>query len=390
MGRTRPRADRVHSQKPLARLRRLVDIPAILIMQLFECHDVHKTLELGAFANAIKLIESYVFRRAICGEQTRGYWQVFANLAYKINREFPLRSLTIGLAQQRDTYRFPDDTEFHQALTERELYGKRVCFELLERLENDGSNEPTDTSNYSIEHILPQNEKLPKEWREMLGAHWVDIQRQWLHRLGNLMLTGYNSKYSDRPFVEKKAIRGGFEESSVRLNKYVREQARWTPDQMKDRGELLARRAISIWPQLTVDAALVQAADIEEMRQRAKRKDVSEVLMTPKARELFVQLRTAVLEVGSDIIELAEPHSVSYHGPEFFLEVLPRNNRNNLLLALDFNEAKDPRDVAKDTSQRKFFVNAQYEGGVYIPVWGANDILRALPIIRQAHALAST
>ena len=159
---------------------------------------------------------------------------------------------------------------------------------------------------------------------------------------------------------------------------------------MKDRGELLARRAISIWPQLTVDAALVRAADIEEMRQRAKRKKVSEVLMTPKARELFVQLRTAVLEVDSDIIELAEPHSVSYHGPEFFLEVLPRNNRINLLLALDFNEAQDPRGVAKDTSQRKFFVNAQYEGGVYIPVWGANDILRALPIIRQAHALAST
>ena len=329
-------------QKPLARLRRLVDVPAILIMQLFECHDVHKTLELGAFANAIKLIESYVFRRAICGEQTRGYWQVFANLAYKIDREFPLRSLTIGLAQQRGTYRFPDDTEFRQALTERDLYGKRVCFELLERLENDGSNEPTDTSNYSIEHILPQNEKLPEEWREMLGAHWVDIQRQWLHRLGNLTLTGYNSKYSDRPFVEKKAIRGGFEESSVRLNKYVREQARWTPDQMKDRGELLARRAISIWPQLTVDAALVRAADIEEMRQRAKRKDVSEVLMTPKARELFVQLRTAVFDVDSDIIELAEPHSVSYHGPEFFLEVLPRNNRINLLLALDFNEVEDP------------------------------------------------
>ena len=93
-----------------------------------------------------------------------------------------------------------------------------MCFELLNRLENDGSREFTDTSNYSIEHIMPQNENLSAEWREMLGADWVTIQRQWLHRLGNLTLTGYNSKYSDRPFAEKKTISGGFGESSVRLN----------------------------------------------------------------------------------------------------------------------------------------------------------------------------
>ena len=376
-------------REPLASLRHLVDVPAILIMRLFECHDVHGTLESDAFVGAIELIESYVFRRAICGEQTRGYWQVFANLAYQIDPDCPLKSLAVGLARQRDRYRFPDDTEFHQALTNRDIYGKRVCFELLDRLENDGSKEPTDTSNYSIEHIMPQNEKLSAEWREMLGADWVSVQRQWLHCLGNLTLTGYNSKYSNRPFAEKKTISGGFEESSIRLNKYVREQAQWTPAQMEARGELLARRALSIWPRLEVDAALVQAAEIEDMRQRAKRRDVGKVQMTEEARALFEQLRAMVLEIDSDIIELAEPHSVSYHGPEFFLEVLPRKNRINLLLALDFNEAEDPHGIAKDTSQRKFFVYAQYEGGVNIPIWSTDDIELALPIIRQAHALIS-
>ena len=376
-------------REPLKRLRHLVDVPAILIMRLFECHDVHGTLEPDAFAGAIELIESYVFRRAICGAQTRGYWQVFANLAYQIDPDCPLKSLAVGLARQRDTYRFPDDTEFQQALTDRDVYGKRVCRALLDRLENDGSKEPTDTSNYSIEHIMPQNEKLPPEWHEMLGADWVGVQRQWLHRLGNLTLTGYNSKYSNRPFAEKKTISGGFEESSVRLNKYVREQAQWTPAEMKARGERLARRALLIWPQLEVDAALVQAAEIEDMRQRAKRRDVGKVQMTEGSRALFEQLRAIVLEIDSDIIELAEPNSVSYHGPEFFLEVLPRKNRINLLLALDFNEAEDPHGIAKDTSQRKFFVYAQYEGGVNIPIWSTDDIEIALPIIRQAHALIS-
>ena len=181
----------------------------------------------------------------------------------------------------------------------------------------------------------------------MLGVDWADTQRQWLHRLGNLTLTGYNNKYSDRPFAEKKTISGGFQESSVWLNKYIREQEQWTPAQMKDRGELLARRSLSIWPRGEVDAALVQAAELEDMRQRAKRGDVGKVQMTEVARTLFEQLSAMVLEIDSDIIEIAETHSVSYHGPEFFLEVLPRKNLINLLLALDFNEAEDPHGIAR-------------------------------------------
>jgi len=375
-------------REPLARLRRLVDVPAILIMRLFECHD-SGALSADQFAEAVGLIESYIFRRAICGEQTRGYWQVFANLAYQIDPERPFESLLVGLARQRDNYRFPTDEEFHRALAEREVYGKRVCFELLDRLENHGSKEPTDTSEYSIEHIMPQNEKLVAEWREMLGEDWSEVQQQWLHRLGNLTLTGYNSKYSDRPFTEKKEISGGFEESSVRLNKFVREQPQWTPAEMEPRGQELARRALSIWPRLEVDQTLVDAAERDEMRQLAKRRDVAKVQMSQTARDLFDQLRARVCEIDGELIELAEPRSVSYHGPSFFLEVLPRKNRINLLLALDFNEVDDPHGVAKDTSQRKFFVHAQYEGGVNIPVWSAEDIEKALPIIRQAHALVS-
>ncbi len=375
--------------EPLARLRRLIDVAAILIMRLFECHDTHQTLDVDGFVGAIKLIESYVFRRAICGEQTRGYWQVFANLAYEIDDQRPFESLAVGFARQRETYRFPDDSEFYRALTERDIYGKRVCFELLDRLENDGSEERSDTSNYSIEHIMPQNENLPTAWREMLGPEWADIRRQWLHRLGNLTLTGYNSKYSDRPFGEKKALSGGFEESSVRLNKYVREQTEWTPVQMEARGEMLARKALSIWPFLEVDATLVQAAKNKDMRRRAERRDVSKVEMTNHARTLFEQLRTKLVQIDSEIIEIAEPRSVSYHGPEFFLEVLPRTNRLVLLLDLEFNEADDPHGIAKDASQRAFFVHAQHNGDVYVRLWSTDDIERALPIIRQAHALTS-
>jgi hypothetical protein len=120
---------------------------------------------------------------------------------------------------------------------------------------------------------MPQNEKLPEKWQTMLGKEWKKIQATWLHRLGNLTLTGYNSSYSDRPFEDKKTIAGGFNESSVRLNKFVREKLQWTPTEMEQRSKLLADRALEIWPALEVDSAAIEQAKQAELRELAERRD---------------------------------------------------------------------------------------------------------------------
>ena len=229
-----------------------------------------------------------------------------------------------------------------------------------------------------------KNQKLTLDWRKMLGEDWRDLQRQWLHRLGNLTLTGYNSSYSDRSFAEKKKIKGGFEESSVRLNKFVREQPAWTPVEMDRRGKSLATRALAVWPPLVVDGTSIAAAREAEMRQLSKQQDTRKVPMSEEARTLFDQLRMKVIEIDTSIIELAEQKSVSYHGPGFFLEILPRKNRITLLLDLDFNEVDDPLNIANDASEYKFLVNAVYEGGVLVSVLDADDIEKSIPLIRQA------
>ncbi len=259
-----------------------------------------------------------------------------------------------------------------------------MCAVLLDRQENHGSKEPTDTSKYTVEHILPQNERLGTEWRQMLGEQWREVQKVWVHRLGNLTLTGYNSTYSDRPFAEKKSISGGFEESSVRLNKFVREQSVWTRAEIERRGNEMARRAQAIWPAMVVDKALIDAAEEAEMKARASRRDVRMVEMSPPARELFGLLRENILGLEGDIIEVAEEKSVSYHGPDFFLEVLPRTNRIVLLLALERNEVDDPWGIALDANEKKWLTNAMYDGGVFLRINDSDDIPKALPMIHQA------
>ena len=110
---------------PLARLRRLVDVPALLVMRLFDLHERVETLDEAQFIEALELMESYVFRRAICGSGTHAYWQTFASMAYKLREEGPLDSLKVSIARQRDSYRF------HRCLSprargERHLWTPRV------------------------------------------------------------------------------------------------------------------------------------------------------------------------------------------------------------------------------------------------------------------------
>ncbi len=374
----------------LAEIRRHVDVPAILVMRLLECRDHLNVLSEKDFLEALRLIESYTVRRAICGYQTRSYWQIFANLAYGIGEQHPLNDLKVALARQHENYRFPSDAEFERTLKEGDLYGLRICRHLLEGLENYDTKEPTDTAGYSIEHIMPQNERLRRGWREMLGKNWKDIQKTWVHRLGNLTLTGYNSTYSDKDFAEKKTVDGGFSDSSVRLNKYVREQTVWTPREMSVRMDALAKRSLEVWPPLVVEQSLIAAADQLEKRKLAARRDVTKIKMTAAARGLFEELRTRVLALDSEILELAEPNSISFHGPAFFLEILPRRHKLTLLLALDFNEVvDDPLGLAKDATEKKFFVHASYEGGVSMSIWDVEAIQGALPLIRQAHAVSN-
>jgi len=374
----------------LAEIRRHVDVPAILVMRLLECRDHLNVLSEKDFLEALRLIESYTVRGAICGYQTRSYWQIFANLAYGIGEQHPLNDLKVALARQHENYRFPSDAEFERTLKEGDLYGLRICRHLLEGLENYDTKEPTDTAGYSIEHIMPQNERLRRGWREMLGENWKDIQKTWVHRLGNLTLTGYNSTYSDKDFAEKKTVDGGFSDSSVRLNKYVREQTVWTPREMSVRMDALAKRSLEVWPPLVVEQSLIAAADQLEKRKLAARRDVTKIKMTAAARGLFEELRTRVLALDSEILELAEPNSISFHGPAFFLEILPRRHKLTLLLALDFNEVvDDPLGLAKDATEKKFFVHASYEGGVSMSIWDVEAIQGALPLIRQAHAVSN-
>lgn len=63
---------------------------------------------------------------------------------------------------------------------------------------------------WTVEHVLPQSEKIPEAWIEMIadgdGKRAASLHEQHVDRLGNLTLSGYNSKLATASFDKKQAL----------------------------------------------------------------------------------------------------------------------------------------------------------------------------------------
>lgn len=196
----------------------------------------------------LKLCISYVLRRSICEIPTNSMNKTFATMKNFIRADDYVNSVKAFFLMQ-DTYKeFPDKDRFELAFVSRDIYNMRNRNFILSRLENFENKAPITIENYTIEHIMPQNKNLSLEWQANLGDSWQEVQKKYLHTIGNLTLTAYNSEMSDRSFLEKMNMPGGFKESALRLNKYVVLQNEWNENHIKDRAKELAKKAEVIWP----------------------------------------------------------------------------------------------------------------------------------------------
>lgn len=368
----------------MSHMRSLNTTQALLVMRLYDYHQQDQ-LSNDEFIKAIELIESYLTRRAVLGMQTRGYWSVFARIAHDLNSDLVLESLQVSFARLRGNYRFPNDEEFVRGLREHDLYNLRVCKHILERLENAGYREPSPVQDYSIEHIMPQDITNSPEWQEMIGENFTEDHPAWVHRLGNLTLTAYNSTYSNRPFELKKNVEGGFRHSAVRLNEDIRDELQWTIGEIQQRADRLANRALGIWRNHEADTESIQAADIRDLKELAGRRDVGELEMEPAMLKVLDEIRSRIRELV-DVIEVVERKSICCYGPEFFVELLPKRHAVRLILPLEYSEVDIPEDViAHDASTQKFVTHrVNTDSDLLVDVRDVSSVTSVLPMIRQA------
>lgn len=206
----------------------------------------------------LEILITYIFRRTICNVPTNSLNKLFPTFARDIKKQKDYKEKYIEIFKYIITskergLRFPNDEEFKDQLKKKEIYKmqsnvKSYYFYLMENWNN---NEKAETDNLTQEHIMPQT--LTKEWREELGAEAEEIHKTYLHTIGNLTLTGYNSKYSNLSFSKKRDIENGFRDSRLFLNQDLKNLETWNKEQIEQRADRLIDRALNIWNYPTVN-----------------------------------------------------------------------------------------------------------------------------------------
>lgn len=201
----------------------------------------------------LRLLLNYSIRRLICevgSNSLRGlyktlYGRVFNRPENKNNYYDAIVSFLLQLTS-KDV--MPSDAEFVVALKERNLYRKNaLCKYLLVAIENQGK-EQIKTDALTIEHIMPQNKNLSTAWQKMLGSDWELVRERYLHTLGNLTLTGYNSELGDLPFAEKLDMLSDKNTHVTVLYSDVKDKTEWNAQTIEARSERLSKKVLKLFP----------------------------------------------------------------------------------------------------------------------------------------------
>lgn len=236
------------------------DIRIPFLMQILE---KYKTAEITRedTKRVFDFFDRYIGRRLISGNGIKGnqLMPTWVNAIDKnmketisLGEETTFGEEFIKLLSNIGSYNYgvPTDSELEYAITKesyKNAYVQYIYATICDKnyKQNNETLPPNILRNIynknlelTIEHIMPQT--LNKEWVEDLGPDWQRIYDEYLNRLTNLTLTGYNSKYSNRPFAEKCNIdEVGFIDSPLLINKMIGNFDKWDENAMKEREKWL-------------------------------------------------------------------------------------------------------------------------------------------------------
>lgn len=224
---------------------------SILLMWLFEKYKTDEIDE-PTFIETIDICISLAFRTKVCGNY--GLSDQFSALAVQKLDLMPIASDFIDnfwsvISGGNGKYAFPTDNEFKFTLSNVNVYqtlrsnGTKYLLYKLEKSLPHSKELPAYTDG-TVEHIMPQT--LSNEWTEYVKSHGdYETYEKYLHTLGNLALTNYNSELSNKEFKDKK---DEYSLSNYSLTKKLAEYNEWNNSNIHKRSETLSELALSVWP----------------------------------------------------------------------------------------------------------------------------------------------
>lgn len=222
----------------------------------------NKAIDESTLIDILLFFLNYTLRRIVTGVPSNSLRGLYKSLYKRIfsdgNKENYLQKIYLFMTTLSSTKdAVPNDTMFKDGLLYGNIYkNTKLCKYILTVLEN-GAFSAKETvnidSSITIEHIMPQNKN--EEWEKEIGKDYFSVHEKYLHTLGNLTLTGYNSELSDKPFTIKKNM---IKEKSkfVSLNSDVINQEHWNSSAILKRAERLSSIIMECFrlPKLILDS----------------------------------------------------------------------------------------------------------------------------------------
>ncbi len=349
------------------------------LLKVHQDFDKH-LITLDVLKEIIQLCISYVLRRAVCDIPTNSLNKTFGTLKNNIRTEDYLNSIKAFFIQLDMYKEFPNDERFLAAFKSRDIYNMNRCRYILSRLENWDNRVIVSTDNLTIEHIIPQNQHLSDAWIDSLGSDWREIQKKYLHTIGNLTLTAYNTELSDSPFAEKLEMRGGFRESALKINRYVVSQNTWTEIQVNERANQLSEIAIRAWPypSLTADELAPYLTQIDEASSYSLE---SYQYLNEFNRILFEKLNERILNLGTNVRREFKKQYIAYKADTNFVDVVFLSSRLRLFVNMEYADVIDPKRMCRDVTG----VGRWGNGNVEVSFDNLNELDDVMNIIEQSY-----
>jgi hypothetical protein len=197
----------------------------------------------GAVADVLSRIESFLFRRAICGIEPTGLHAVFKSLYGECQEceAEQFAQLVEQTIRAKPTVQWPGDAEFGEKVRSGNLYSRSVKKHAI--LEYERSFGESNHELQDVEHICPTEFMSISEWRE----DFAEIDPRQLNTWGNLLPLSVpmNRSIGNAPFATKRERYADSTYASAR--DIARRFGQWTPTQMIQRNSQLSVWALDRW-----------------------------------------------------------------------------------------------------------------------------------------------
>ncbi|MGI6593533.1 MAG: DUF262 domain-containing protein [Christensenellales bacterium] len=320
---------------------------------LFKVFDDYENnvIDENVLLKVLDLFINYSVRRKICEvppNSLRGLYKTLHNRIFtgvqNIEENYYdacVCMLVENLRGNRDE--FPNEQNLIQSFCKTKIYARDKIFGkyILGLLENANSREKIDveSSDITIEHIMPQNSK-NQDWRNEIGEEYDRVYNEYLNTFGNITLTGYNSSLSDNSFQKKKEILKNTNTKIAFLNKEFLESETWGEQEIKNRAKRLAKAMLEkfstpIWsgvnyhPTSSADLIMVGLSNPEDITNKTavyyeffgERKEVDSFreILSGVMETLYVLLPEKMQELARSNykIAFAQRAYMSYNKNEF-------------------------------------------------------------------------